>query len=145
MSEEKKRGRPPKSTTVPASTNGERHVEQFSGTRERPSRKRPDIGNSLYAPQRQGYQRYWAIDRPGEIEKMEARDWTFVLNESGEKIRTPAGQGNWHYLMEIPQEWYNQDMEELAKRSSSYDVETNETLPANEYVPMGHQAVVTRK
>lgn len=134
MSQERKGpGRPPKNS---------------SATREqRPERIPMSAGNKLSAPKREGYQRYWAItgpDHPGKIEQMRAAWWDFVLDEDGQKIEQPAGKGNTHVLMEIEQQYYDEDMARQQQRSLDATQSNIQALGEDEYVPQGRNSVVER-
>lgn len=115
---------------------------------KRPARIPMSAGNKLQAPQREGYQRYWSIegpDHPGKLEQMQAAWWEFVLDEDGQKITRPAGKGNTHVLMEIKQEYYDQDMAAQQDRNIDATQKNIQTLGQDEYVPMGQKNVVERE
>lgn len=134
MQERKKPGRPAR--------NAEAHE---SG--KRPPRIPMSAGNKLQAQQREGYQRYWAItgpDHPGKLEQMRAAWWEFVLDEDGQKIEQPAGKGNMHVLMEIEQQYYDEDMAAQQKRNLDATQNNIQTLGEDEYVPMGQKSVMER-
>lgn len=110
---------------------------------QRPPRVKLGQGQTLVAPERKGYQRYWALDREGQLDAMIAAWWEFVLDADGNKITRP-GKGGWtHYLMEIDQETYDKDMAE------QQDMVTDAVRQAvkvgeGEYVPDGKEDVLTR-
>lgn len=134
MQERKKPGRPARNTEAHASG-------------KRPPRIPMSAGNKLQAPQREGYQRYWAItgpDHPGKLEQMRAAWWEFVLDEDGKKIEQPAGKGNMHVLMEIEQQYYDEDMAAQQKRNLDATQNNIQTLGEDEYVPMGQKSVMER-
>jgi hypothetical protein len=112
--------------------------------KQRPPRVSIQAGQKLVFAKRKGYQRYLAIDKPGMLERMEAAWWEYVTDDRGNKITTPAGGGFTHYLMEIKQELYDEDM---AKQQSLIDSATREAaeLKQNEYVPEGYDGVLTRE
>lgn len=86
---------------------------------ERKARLSGDTGGVLNVPKhimKEGYRYYWAIDLPGEIEKLLYRDYEFVKDDAGSKLNVPAGNGNYHFLMRIPQEYFDQDMQEQSDR-----------------------------
>lgn len=111
---------------------------------QRPARVPLQAGQKLQAEKREGYQRYWAIDKPGMLERMEAAWWEFVRDERGNKRTCPAGGGFTHYLMEIPLEYYDED---IAKQQALIDQNVKDAaeLKPGEYVPMGRQGVVERE
>ena len=104
-----------------------------------------------------GYVPYLAIDKPGNIERMEAAGWEFVyatntsrLNSEdatpmGTKFTTPAGNGSTYYGMQIRKEWYDEiKAEELANGEMSTEpVTTNMPSGAEVYVPDGKKSVLT--
>ena len=115
---------------------------------QRPARIPMSAGNKLQAPKREGYQRYWAItgpDHPGKLDEMKAAWWDFVLDDSGQQITRPAGKGNTHVLMEIKQEYYDEDIAAQQKRNIDATQKTLQTLGEDEYVPMGQKNVVERE
>ena len=79
----------------------------------------------LAYPQRQGYHRHWFNDTPGRISRALESGWTHVKNEiNGNNEREVVGVaqigGALHaYLMEIPEEWYQDDMDDQEKLNAS--------------------------
>lgn len=79
---------------------------------------RKPFGNQvqkLAYPLRSGYHRHWFNDEPGRIEKALEAGYTHVEDKEGKKVvrvvGVNQGGGSLHgYLMEIPQEWYDEDM-----------------------------------
>jgi hypothetical protein len=73
----------------------------------------PGEGTKLDAPQRLGYVRRWAINRPGNLEELQSYGYTFAADEFAPKtdvtegsamdtrISRPAGGGFTYYLMEV--------------------------------------------
>lgn len=115
---------------------------------QRPERIPMSAGNKLKAPQREGYQRYWAItgpDHPGRLEEMEAAWWEFVLDDEGQKITRPAGKGSTHVLMEIKQEYYREDIEAQQARNIDASQKAIQALGEDEYLPLGRKNVVERE
>lgn len=110
---------------------------------ERPKRIPIGQGQKLVAPERKGYQRYWALDTEGQLDQMLAAWWDFVLDSEGRKVTSPGGNGKTHYLMEIEEQYYKEDMEKqqaMVTDALRDSVKTN----GNEYVPNGHEDVLTR-
>ena len=135
MQERKKPGRPARNADAQAN-------------KERPSRVPMGAGNKLQSPKKEGYQRYWSIsgpDHPGQIEQMEAAWWEIVKREDGTDWTVPAGKGNMHVLMQIPQEYYDQDMAEQQKRNMDATQKSVQALGEDEYLPAGRKAVVERE
>jgi len=101
-------------------------------------RVRAGRGGKLTVPQRlieKGYRYYWGIDRPGEIEQLIEAGYEYV-NDNGQKFSVHAGAGNKHYLLRIPQEYYDEDQ-------AAYLAELQETtyqqarIGSGEYAPTG--------
>jgi hypothetical protein len=64
---------------------------------------------------RPGYRRYWFNDRPGRIIRARQAGYAHVIDpDSGQPVSRITdrvdGKGQSSYLMEIPMEWYQQDM-----------------------------------
>ena len=75
----------------------------------------------LAYPARPGYHRHWFNDSPGRIIDAQAAAYDFVLDRNGKKVCKPVGvadQGGalMAYLMEIPQELYEEDMRAQQER-----------------------------
>ena len=114
----------------------------------RPARIPMSAGNKFQAPKREGYQRYWAItgpDHPGKLDEMPSAWWDYVLDEDGKKIERPAGHGNTHVLMEIKQEYYDEDIAAQQARNIDASQKAIQALGKDEYVPMGQKNVVERE
>jgi hypothetical protein len=86
-----------------------------------PARKRPPrkpFGSreqKLAYPNREGYHRHWFNDEPGRIARALEAGYKHVTDESGKNVTTTVGVargggGLTAYLMEIPLEWYREDM-----------------------------------
>ena len=115
---------------------------------QRPARVSMTAGNKLKAPKREGYQRYWSItgpDHPGKLEQMQAAWWEIVKREDGTDWTIPAGKGSTHVLMEIKQEYYEEDMAAQQARNIDATQKNIQTLGQDEYVPMGQKNVVERE
>jgi hypothetical protein len=103
-------------------------------------------GGKLTVPdnlKEEGYQYYWAVDRPGDLEKFQAAWWEFALDHRGEKITTPAGKGETHYLMRIPQKYYDEDISNQQARVNDAMIESAR-VKESEYVPKDREGVLTR-
>ena len=99
----------------------------------RPARKKWQRGGKLNVPSkylRQGYKTYWAVNNPGEIEALEERDWTKVKDDRGEPVTVDAGNNKKHYLLEIPVEYWQED---LKAQSEENDRVTREITKVREY------------
>lgn len=62
-------------------------------------------------PEREGYKRYWFNDEPGRIEQALSGGYTHVQKD-GQNVTLTVDKttGMKAYLMEIPQEWWEEDM-----------------------------------
>lgn len=74
---------------------------------------------SLVAPKRDGYRRYWFNDEPGRVARAQEAGYTHVMDPvTGQPERRIVdrinGQGMYGYLMEIPSELYQEDMQRQA-------------------------------
>lgn len=69
----------------------------------------------LAYPPRQGYHRHWFNDVPGRVERAKEAGYEHVLGDDKKSVKRPVGvkEGGGvllAYLMEIPQQWYDDDM-----------------------------------
>lgn len=93
---------------------------------------------------RPGYRRYWVADIPGRVQRAMQAGYSHVLNENGAPVARITdkneGRGRSSYLMEIPSEWYQDDMARQAgelERTLS-DIRTGRSGPGAEdgrYIP----------
>ena len=116
--------------------------------KQRPARVPMTGGNKLTIPEhlkREGYQYYWAIDRKGMIEQMEAAWWEKVKNDEGEFLTVPAGAGETHYAMCIEQKYYDEDMARQQKQNIETTNKQAQLLGEDEYVPQGRSKVTERE
>tara|TARA_R110000824_G_scaffold251437_1_gene440100 strand:- start:6 stop:398 length:393 start_codon:yes stop_codon:yes gene_type:complete len=128
----------------------------MSGTREtkahnpkqRPERVPMSAGNKLHIPEHlkeEGYFYYWAIDRKGAIEQMEAAWYERVKDDRGEDLTVPGGKGETHYAMKIKQEYYDEDIASQQQRNIDATTKMAQKLNEDEYVPQGRQNVMERE
>tara|TARA_R110000803_G_scaffold6474_1_gene21008 strand:- start:317 stop:709 length:393 start_codon:yes stop_codon:yes gene_type:complete len=128
----------------------------MSGTREtkahnpkqRPERVPMSAGNKLHIPEHlkeEGYFYYWAIDRKGAIEQMEAAWYERVKDDRGEDLTVPGGKGETHYAMKIKQEYYDEDIAKQQQRNIDATTKMAQKLSEDEYVPQGRQNVMERE
>ena len=88
--------------------------------------KRKPFGSSIQKlayEARVGYHRHWFNDLPGRIETALEAGYTHVEDKEGKKVArvvgvSPTGGPQTGYLMEIPQEWFEEDM---AQQQASVD------------------------
>jgi hypothetical protein len=114
----------------------------------RPERIPMSAGNKLHIPEQlkeEGYFYYWAVDRKGMIEQMEAAWYERVKNERGEDLTVPAGKGETHYCMKIKQEYHDEDIEKQQQRNIDATAKMAQKLNEDEYVPQGRQNVMERE
>jgi hypothetical protein len=91
-------------------------VQADAGLPQRPSRK-PFGSMSLkldYA-QREGFHRHWFNDTPGRIDRAKEAGYEHVKGNDQKNVSRTVGTAEGGgaltaYLMEIPEEWYQQDM-----------------------------------
>ena len=70
----------------------------------------------LAYPEREGFHRHWFSDKPGRIDAAVAAGYTHVIDKEGKRVARPvgvndAGGAQIGFLMEIPEDWYQEDME----------------------------------
>lgn len=114
-------GATPASTPNPA-------PKQRTVTRE----KRRPFGSQtqkLAYEARVGYHRHWFNDLPGRIEQALEAGYTHVEDREGKKVSrvvgiAPSGGPQTGYLMEIPEEWYEEDM----ARQAAIDTEREQAI-----------------
>ena len=99
---------------------------QAEGAQVRPPRTPIGTRNILTTPKHPGFHRVWVSDSPSlrvRLSDYEAAGYTFVEDDikvrdnranSGEKVSSkvtrPGGQGTMLFLMEIPEEYYQEDI-----------------------------------
>lgn len=83
------------------------------------------FSQKLARPARTGYHRHWFNDTPGRIQRALEAGWTHVKSDITKKneceiVGVAAAGGVLHgYLLEIPEDWYNDDMIEQEKMNAS--------------------------
>ena len=134
-----------------------RPVTNDESVPQRPATQRQ--GQLWIPPQyiKPGYVPYLAIDKPGNIERMEGAGWEFIyttntsrLNsedatQMGSKFTTPAGNGSTYYGMQIRKEWYDEiKAEERAEGNiSDNPILTDSPTGSEIYIPDGKASVLT--
>lgn len=122
--------------------------QQAHGNKERPARIPMSSGNKLHVPEalrEEGYHYYWAIDRKGAVEQMEAAWYEKVKDERGDNVTVPAGGGETHYLMRIEQKYHDEDIAKQQARNIDATAKQAQSLGDSEYVPMGRSQVTERE
>jgi hypothetical protein len=71
--------------------------------------------------QRPGYRRYWFNDKPGRIARAKEAGYTHVIEEGKPVRRTVTGGGLLAYLMEIPIQWFKNDMKAQEEQVNEID------------------------
>jgi hypothetical protein len=102
----------------------------------------------LQAPARKGYRRYWFNDEPGRIQRALAAGYSFVKvngrNTRNVVGRSKNGSAQVAYLMEIPEDWFLQDVRrqqakvdeiDAAIRGGKLNAERGATAGDERYVP----------
>jgi hypothetical protein len=100
--------------TSPEGAAGDASTREGAG---RASQRRP-FGlreQKLAYPDREGYHRHWFNDEPGRIARARDAGYAPVMDESGKPVSMTVGVARGGgpqiaYLMEIPAEWYREDM-----------------------------------
>lgn len=119
-------------------------------------RQREPFGASeqvLAVAPRPGYRRYWFSDIPGRIARAKRAGYEPVLDADGAPVGRITdradGRGRSSYLMEIPIQWYQQDMDrqqaDLRQRLS--DIKRGQAGPGagdNRYIPKQGITIVGR-
>ena len=113
---------------------------------EKPRAPRQPMSRSglLDYPAKEGYQRYWAIDKDGMLERMQGAYWEYV-KENGEKVTRHAGGGAMHYLMQIENKYYQEDCTKTQQQIINTSEQETQNLKEHEYVPGGRQNVLERE
>jgi hypothetical protein len=80
----------------------------------------------LAYPARHGYHRHWFNDDPGRIRDAGEAGYTHVKDEDGKIVVRTVGVAKEGgalkgYLMEIPQEWYDEDMAHAQDKAMDVD------------------------
>lgn len=112
------------------------------------ARKRVPFGlqaPSMTRADRPGFFRHWFNDSRDRIEKAQLGGYTHVMNAKGEPIsaisgRDETGRGQKSYLMEIPIEWYREDLaaQDAALEDRLAEIRHGRSGPGasdNRYVP----------
>ena len=77
----------------------------------------------LAYPPREGYHRHWFNDTPGRIKQAESGGYTPVMEEGKpvQRVVGPSDGGMVAFLMEIPEEWYKEDIADAQARVDEID------------------------
>jgi hypothetical protein len=91
-------------------------VQADAGLPQRPSRKPfGSMSLKLDYPQREGFHRHWFNDVPGRVDRAKEAGYEHVKSNEGKPVSRTVGTAEGGgaltaFLMEIPEEWYKQDM-----------------------------------
>lgn len=83
---------------------------------QRPARKPfGSFSLKLDYPQREGFHRHWFNDIPGRVDRAKEAGYEHVKNLEGRPVSRTVGTAEGGgaltaFLMEIPEEWYQEDM-----------------------------------
>lgn len=83
---------------------------------QRPARKPfGSMSLKLDYPQREGFHRHWFNDIPGRVSRAQEAGYEHVKDRDGKPVSRTVGTAEGGgaltaFLMEIPEEWYQQDM-----------------------------------
>jgi hypothetical protein len=115
--------------------------------KQRPARVPLSAGNKLHIPahlKKEGYFYYWAIDRKGMIEQMEAAYYEKVIGDDDKPLTVPAGGGETHYAMCIETKYHDEDIAAQQKQNIDATAKQAQSLGEEEYVPLGKTHVAER-
>lgn len=86
----------------------------------------------------------WALDdKQGSMQSYIDAYWELMTNSRGEYVARPAGHGKTHYLIRIPKEYWDEDQKK--KQDANIDsLQKRAEIRQGEYVPMGHDAVISK-
>lgn len=75
---------------------------------------------------RPGFHRHWFNDSPGRIDRAHEAGYEHVKEADGKPVKRPVGtadtgQALFGYLMEIPEEWYKEDIAIIQTRVDEVD------------------------
>lgn len=127
--DEKQNAKPQPARPQPETNKNAGGIEREDGGK--PFVRKPFGGDryKLAYAQRPGYYRYWFLDDPEMIEKgrrskvTEAQEagYSHVM-ENGQPVTCIAGRGGMQlFLMEIPQEWFDEDMKRNERDADEID------------------------
>ncbi len=137
-------GRPPKYIQeTPAMA-----VETEQAPSGRPPRTRKPFGTmeqTMAYPKREGFHRHWFNDVKDRISRAQEAGYEHVKNSEGKNVQmvvgTAEGGGAMHgFLMEIPEEWYQEDMRAQQKLINDNEAqikrgEANRQAGDGRYIP----------
>lgn len=138
------KGEPNRVSTADHEADGEAPQPKRRVTRET---RKPfgSLDQKLAYPARPGYHRHWFTDKPGRITAAREAGYEHVMDETGKMVsrvvgKDKKGDAEIGYLMEIPQEWYDEDMKRVQDRVNQTDQAIrrgvdNSTEDDGRYVP----------
>ena len=104
-------------------------VAPIESEQRRPNRKPfGSMEQKLAYPERENFHRHWFNDVPGRVERALQAGYEHVKDKEGKNVSRVVGVAEGGgpligFLMEIPEDWYKQDMaaqqEEISKREQA--------------------------
>ena len=83
----------------------------------------------------------WCVDDGvGSLDAYQAAWWEFVEGPNG-RAKIPAGNGNYHFLMCLPRDLYEED-QKLQEGRNIDTLKSQVELEKDDYIPEGRQFVV---
>lgn len=105
----------------------------------------PTLSLDYSHKKKDGYHLSWArLDKPGEVDKRLAAWYDFVLDDDGNQIVKDAGKGAKLVLMEIKQEYYDEDFKAQQDALTERTKGLISRLNPGEYLPAGRSQVLTQ-
>lgn len=108
---------------------------------KRPERVPMDQGMNLDIPNlsldTENYYHRWFAEhpnKPGKVDRAEAAYYEFVTTPQGKKVTRNSGSGGTFYLMKLPKEYRQQDLN-AKKRKSERMLMDEAQIKGNEYAP----------
>lgn len=127
----------------------DRNQSSTGKLKNRPERVPLDHTAKLSIPagvQEEGFAYRWITDKAERVESFERAWWVAVVDGNGRAIKKASGDG-YLLLYRIEQKYYEEDVKAKQKLPIDLLVENAKLVKGNkhssEYVPEGHQSVVT--
>lgn len=116
----------PEVAAAPPSTPAPVVEDADLAARKRTRRPFGSHQQKLFYPPRAGYHRHWFNDSPGRIINAQEAGYEHVKDDTGKNVVRPVGVNDsggalMAYLMEIPEEWYKEDMAANQKANDEID------------------------
>ena len=111
---------------------------------KRPARVPMSAALKLDYAKREGFRRSWELDDGSKLDIRVAAWWEFVKDENGNNITRSAGGGKDLYLMEIKEEYYQEDDDKFQAENDQI-MRQIEQPSMDEYVPATQKSIIERK